>query len=96
MMVNKTKSQSALNLVTGIAELSDNSIEIYPNPANTILYFKNLSGAASYSIYDVRVRKIITGTITNNQVDIGNLENGLYIIHIQDSKNTKIGKLVKK
>ena len=82
-------------LPTGNSVSSVKSIEMYPNPANTMLYFRNLTGKTSISIYDMQGRKVLTGIITDNQVDIGNLDHGLYTVRIEDGKNIKIEKLVK-
>jgi hypothetical protein len=95
MKVNNKAKQIDLGMVVGVSEPLHKSIEMYPNPANTILYFKNLANEASISIYDLQGRKVITGIITNNKFDIGNLDHGLYTIRIEESKNTQIGKLIK-
>lgn len=58
---------------------------VYPNPANNyILLPKNLHG--SYSILDISGRKIISGFVNNNQVDINWLKTGVYFIDVSDHR----------
>jgi uncharacterized protein (TIGR02145 family) len=95
MTINYRKEKVVLGMPDGLSEPLNKSIEMYPNPANMMLYFRNLVGETSISIFDLQGRKVMTGIITNNQVDIGNLDHGLYTIRIEDSKNIIIGKLIK-
>jgi len=95
LKVNSSEKQVVLSLPTAIAEPLSKSIEVYPNPANTTLYFKNLIGDASISIFDLQGRKILSRNINDNRIDITNLDHGLYTIHINDNKSSIIKKLVK-
>jgi hypothetical protein len=95
MRINNNVKQVNLGLPTGFPEPFHQYIEMYPNPANTILYFKNLVGETSISIYDLLGRKVMSGIINNNQFDINNLDHGLYTIRIEDNKNIITGKLIK-
>jgi hypothetical protein len=95
LIINNEVKLIDLGLPTGISDPLSKSIEIYPNPANTILYFKNLPKDVSISIFDLQGREIITRTITNNQVDISILDHGLYTIYIENGENTIIRKLIK-
>ena len=95
LKINNRDKQIVLGIPTGIDAPMGKSIEMYPNPAKTILYFKNLTGETTISIYDSQGRKILIRKISDNQVDIGNMDNGLYTIHIEDSKKIIIRKLIK-
>lgn len=95
MRINNSVKQVNLGLPTGFTEPSHKSIEMYPNPANTILYFKNLVGEASISIYDMQGRTVISRTINESRIDIGNLDNGIYAVRIENGENTIIRKLIK-
>lgn len=58
---------------------------VYPNPAsNYILLPKNLTG--SYSILDISGRKITSGFINRNQVDIDLLNTGVYLIDVSNHR----------
>jgi hypothetical protein len=80
---------------TGISDPSGTSIEMYPNPANTVLYFRNLSGEAKITIYDLQGRVLLSKTITDNRIDLGVLDYGIYSVRIRDAKSAIIRKLIK-
>lgn len=71
------------------------SVEIYPNPANTLLFFRNVTGNTRVSIYDIQGREVVSSIITGNQIDIGRLEYGIYTVRIEDHNNIVIRKLIK-
>jgi hypothetical protein len=95
LLVNNQEKQVNLGMLTGLTETFQKSIEIYPNPANTILYFKNLPKNVSISIFDLQGRKIKSGILTENQLDITELSFGFYTVHIEHANKTFIKKLIK-
>ncbi|MCD4793327.1 MAG: T9SS type A sorting domain-containing protein [Bacteroidales bacterium] len=80
---------------TVISDLSETNNLIYPNPANSILYFNNLSNNATISIYDISGKLLINSKVANNQVNINKLANGIYIVKINDSYIIRTTKFVK-
>ena len=75
-------------------------LEIYPNPAHTLLHINHEveSSNASYTIRDINGKILSTGILNNipNQgVDIGNYANGIYLISIEDGSNHLRAKFVK-
>jgi uncharacterized protein (TIGR02145 family) len=95
MKINNQDKQVNLGIPVGLSKSVSKSVVMFPNPANTILYFKNLEDATSVSIYDILGRKITSGIITNNQFDISNLPHGLYTFRIEEGKNIYTGRLIK-
>lgn len=55
---------------------------VYPNPANDIVYLKNINNLENktYKIYDLLGRLIDQGKITDNSIHIEELKQGNYII----------------
>jgi hypothetical protein len=84
-----------LGLPTGSYDLAANSIEMYPNPANTMLYFRNLTGNTKISIYDLQGRELVSKNISGDQIDISGLEYGIYTVRIESDETTIIRKLIK-
>jgi uncharacterized protein (TIGR02145 family) len=95
MLINGKSSHLEVGLPTGISADISGQIEVYPNPAYTDLYFRNLQGRACVSVYDFQGRIILSGVITGNHLNIAGLENGLYTLRIEDGKNIKIVKVIK-
>ena len=95
-----TSDAAVLNVtVTGIQEMTNRTISIYPNPSKGNIYF-NLSGqkVKTIDIYEVKggfVKQIIP-TVANGQmqVDISDLTSGMYFVVVKGDKTYR-GKFVK-
>lgn len=59
-----------------------NQIEIYPNPAQDILFVSGLNKKTKFTIYSPDGRLIMTGS-TEKKIDISSLLKGIYILKIQ-------------
>ncbi len=75
----------------------DMSLKAFPNPASENLTV-SLPGLTSYAIYDITGKVIIetvaTGDIQN--ISVGNLANGIYIIKASDGTSVYTTKFIKK
>ena len=76
---------------TGLLELQNNQIKIFPNPAKETITIKselNLNGKV-YCIYDLLGNSLLTGKLFGelNTIPINELKNGVYIVSIFDSNN---------
>lgn len=82
--------------VTGLdsEQNSENDISVYPNPASSSIYFKNIVDQSTIDIFSIDGQLVKQSVVsdTNNSVDIENLNPGLYIIRI-GSKTLKCNKL---
>jgi hypothetical protein len=79
------------NIYNDVAENEVSEIEVYPNPAKDILIIKSdvlemCHGASlqEYTITNITGQTMMRGTISsdNQQVDVSNLENGMYFIKV--------------
>ena len=79
------------NIYNDVAENEVSEIEVYPNPAKDILIIKSdvlemCHGASlqEYTITNITGQIMMRGTISsdNQQVDVSNLENGMYFIKV--------------
>ncbi len=72
------------NTSTGIAEVSDATLKLYPNPTSDYLYLSSTPKYAGteYRIFDVTGRLIDRGVIHSSApaVNVSNLKNGAYFI----------------
>jgi hypothetical protein len=75
----------------------DQSISVYPNPANNVVNIKADSEIKSVEIYDLQGRILqISQTNENNPVlDISNKQTGIYFLKITSEKGMKVQKLAK-
>uniref|UniRef100_UPI00375224C1 T9SS type A sorting domain-containing protein n=1 Tax=Flavobacterium sp. TaxID=239 RepID=UPI00375224C1 len=75
----------------------DNSISVYPNPANSIVNIKANSNLKSIELYDVQGRILQTKlvNVTNEIIDISNQSNGIYFLKITSDDGVKVEQIVK-
>ncbi|MHB8259430.1 MAG: T9SS type A sorting domain-containing protein [Bacteroidia bacterium] len=85
---------------TGISQLriQNDEVSIYPNPASQLVnlsigQFDNASIEIYNTIGECVHRQIITSS--NSQIDISNLQSGLYMVKILTNQGTSIKKFVK-
>ncbi len=83
---------SALDTVlvtTGIEMISVNTISVYPNPALDEVIVQSLLPMHKIELYDIAGRLIQTcaPTGTEQKINVGNFENGIYLLVIHDKNN---------
>jgi hypothetical protein len=83
--------------------LSSNSFDVaafglYPNPTSTgkVTITTTNSGTVTAAVYNVLGKEVINRTITNNTLDVSNLNTGLYIVKLTQNGNSVTKKLVVK
>jgi len=90
------------NMTTGITsvnEMSENNINLYPNPAKDHVNIEFATGndySANVTIFDAQGRIVMEEIISggNTQINVSNLKQGVYIVRITTSNNNKTVKLV--
>ena len=65
------------------------TLQIFPNPTKNIIYIKNKSEIEKIKIFDYLGKEVLTQTQNNNEINIENLSNGIYLIEIH-SENGKV------
>jgi uncharacterized protein (TIGR02145 family) len=83
--------------ITSIVEHNNHAQPvIYPNPANDKILIKNIDDSqSSIMIFDLLGNLVLNKQIYSNHIDISDLENGVYLVRLINSKQTVIEKIVK-
>ncbi|MBD8083819.1 reprolysin-like metallopeptidase [Chryseobacterium caseinilyticum] len=84
------------NLGTRETALTQNNIQVYPNPATEVLNITKVSEKAKFEIYSAVGQLVKSGNIANNQVRVAELVKGTYLITIKDKDITETVKFIKK
>ena len=73
---------------TGISEVADGEVNVYPNPATTVINIDNAEGA-QISVYDLSGRMVsnVESASANQTIDASNLAKGMYIVRIANGNN---------
>lgn len=85
------------SLTSNIANRVKNSIHIYPNPANDILYldFENTE-ICKLQMFDLTGRMVMDGEIINKSINIASLNSGIYLLKVSNINENKIFRIIKK
>ena len=90
--------QEVFNTGLSIEDLnSDFQIKIYPNPSTDKVFFEWVSVNPIFiNLYTITGQHILTSKLSkqNNEIDISQLSNGLYFIHITDNKKNRVEKII--
>ena len=66
---------------------------IYPNPVNDELLIEGaVFNSKSFCIYDVMGRNILSGSISNNKINVNHLNNGYYFLKVDGYESAKFKK----
>ena len=76
-----------------IKELSD-KLNIYPNPVNDVIYIETELEIEDISIYDIYGRQQVNKS-TSHQVDVADLNSGVYFIKINTEKGNFVKRFIK-
>ena len=85
LVENTAERNYQLNVVTGINDIKNSNIKIYPTPTNNIINFEGLTKNENNTIqiFDVQGKLVITKTITEKgTIDLSELNKGVYVIKI--------------
>lgn len=73
---------------TGINEIAEGEVNVYPNPATTVINIANAEGA-QVSVFDINGRMIsnVESASANQTIDASNFAKGMYIVRIANGNN---------
>jgi transforming growth factor-beta-induced protein len=75
-------------------EMSLETLVAYPNPTKDVLNVTNVEGA-SYKVVSITGAVVKEGIVTNGNIDVQNLNEGTYMINIQNNEKIYQGRFVK-
>ena len=86
-----SNNQKCLNVTrggTGINEVAEGEVNVYPNPATTVINIDNAEGA-QVSVFDINGRMIsnVESASANQTIDASNFAKGMYIVRIANGNN---------
>ena len=76
-------------------KLIEGNINIYPNPATNTLFINNLPENSNIKIYDVLGNEVIIQQNSSNSFSISNLQNGIYVLKVENENGVFTKKFIK-
>jgi hypothetical protein len=94
---------STVAVPLNVAENSIQDFSLYPNPNNgdfNIQFNSTSNEPITLSVFDIRGRQIYANTYSNNgffneNIQLNNLQSGVYLVKVKDGKNEVIKKFIK-
>ncbi len=86
------RDSNDLQNAVGITEIQENTMIIYPNPANNkVNIISNLNNNAEVRIYNLIGNLVYNQNITSNQtdIDVSKFKKGIYFVNIYDKSSGK-------
>lgn len=79
---------------TGISEISQSDLSIYPNPASNVLYINSIKNIDMIQISNILGENISTIKVNNSNtsIDISNLSDGMYFLTLFDTNGIAVTK----
>ena len=77
------------------ASFSENSVQVFPNPAQNEINISSTETLISSELYDVKGQKIATFN-PNNTINISNLSQGIYFLKIYNNEGFRVVKKIVK
>ena len=94
----ETSNIAVLDVNSGITELEEYGIEIYPNPAsdNITISFENIKSEVKIEILNLTGQVVLSETCNNLEysIDLGDFEKGIYLIMLNFDNNSVKSKLI--
>jgi hypothetical protein len=84
-------------LVFGVDDNLLSQVSLFPNPATDIVNIQlpNTVEMKSIAVYDV-LGKVVVNSATNNQINVSQLNGGVYMVTIETNQGTVTKKIIKK
>ena len=77
------------------SEIKNNSIQIYPNPANEYIHISDITTTSEFEIYSMNGSKVFSMKLEKNQtISIKHLISGVYSYEIKSKDELRTGKLI--
>lgn len=83
--------------VAGVEDFTANSVKMYPNPANGVVYFStSANDALTVSVFDVLGKQVMDAQNVQSQLNISSLNPGMYFVKMTQGSSSATKKLVVK
>ena len=97
MIVNTTECSVTVDLATGLIEVGNSIIDIYPNPVGDILNVKGLKSESMVKIYSANGQLMLTKTLRSEleEINVSELPSGMYILKLNTENEIMVKRFIK-
>ncbi|TAE90209.1 MAG: T9SS C-terminal target domain-containing protein [Bacteroidetes bacterium] len=80
----------------GLKNIQKTTINLFPNPIENMLYVQSDKVVSAYQIFSIQGKLITSGTVEYNQMDLSDLEAGVYILDLKINEGWIRQRVIKK
>ena len=77
-----------VNTCSGLSEWSPETLVIYPNPSNGLIYVGGYESYSHFQIMDMKGAVVMEGKLTTRELNLSELPNGLYLVKAFQANGT--------
>jgi len=95
--VRKVWDLTSAGTALGVDKFSqNNTLKVYPNPVqnNRVSIYSSIEGEKEISLFDLNGRVVLKKTMTNNELDLTNVNKGVYMLQTKVGSSTSTTKLI--
>lgn len=86
------KYSGAVTDIENEVELAE--VSLYPTPCQEILYINSKNSTISYSISNLAGQSVLSGVLHANQINLGGIESGIYLLTLVNGEGKKSTKKI--
>lgn len=79
---------------SGISEIVDRAMVVYPNPTDGIIYISGTQEPTTIQVFSENGKLLRTNNKVNSTLDISDLPAGVYFLHLSNTKNPAVNKRI--
>jgi hypothetical protein len=80
---------------SGIGDIATEQFTIHPNPVSDILYLNTNFEVTGVAVFDIGGKLVFHNKLTENQINVSNLPNGIYTLKVELIKGFEVRKFIK-
>lgn len=95
--VRKVWDLTSAGVALGVNQFDqNNTLKVYPNPVqnNRVSIYSSIEGEKEISLFDLNGRVVLKKTMTNNELDLTNVNKGVYMLQTKVGSSTSTTKLI--
>ena len=89
-------SAKGVEMPFSVPENTSLSFKLFPNPASEILNINHSYSEVTYNLFSIDGKIIKSGNIENQQINISDLQSGIYLLQLNSGGKTETKKIIKK
>ncbi|MBC8884155.1 T9SS type A sorting domain-containing protein [Flavobacterium piscinae] len=89
-------SAKGVEMTLSIPENTSLSFKVYPNPASEIININHSYNEVTYNFFSIDGKIIKSGNLENQQINIGDLQSGIYLLQLNSEGKSETKKIVKR